>query len=190
VAGGGEVTTEGREGEFTTEAQRTQRKRRREEGRGEFTTEAQRAQREEEKRRGEGRGGENSPRRHRGHRGRGEEKRRGEEEKKFWAPLLDSGRLAAGGGGGGGLIPAVKTARCAAAGLPGVKGDSARRKISQGTWEIRRRGWNPTPRATGKRRRRKSAGLVVAKKRVTTVERRGPAGHTRESKRGVPIGSR
>lgn len=38
-------------------------------------------------------------------------------------------------------------------------------KVQLGTWEIRLCGWNPTPRATGKRRRRKSDGLIVAMKR-------------------------
>ena len=72
----------------------------------------------------------------------------------------------------------VKKREYAAIGPPGVVGDSARGKMSRGTWETQRGGglftnvWRED--ITVKRLRWESEGFIVAKKRLITVERRDP----------------
>ena len=73
----------------------------------------------------------------------------------------------------------VKKRADAAIGPPGVVEDSARGKISRGTWETQRGGKEV---ANGRweqitiiRPRWESEGSIVAKKRLITVERRDPA---------------
>ena len=65
-------------------------------------------------------------------------------------------------------------------GISGVIGDGACKQISQGTWETRRNGpryaeanagWESI---TVSRFRRESEGSIVARKRLTPVERRDP----------------
>ena len=86
----------------------------------------------------------------------------------------------------------MKKREPAVAGLSGVKGDSARVKTGRGTWETRQGGGQDQPgqginnltRGAG----RESDRLVVAEKRVTTVERRGLTGNMLSEKEGEPLG--
>jgi hypothetical protein len=72
----------------------------------------------------------------------------------------------------------VKKREYAAIGPPGVVGDSARGKMSRGTWETQCGGglftnvWRED--ITVMRLRWESEGFIVAKKRLITVERRDP----------------
>ena len=72
----------------------------------------------------------------------------------------------------------VKKREYAAIGPPGVVGDSARGKMSRGTWETQRGGvlftnvWREN--ITVMRLCWESEGFIVAKKRLITVERRDP----------------
>ena len=72
----------------------------------------------------------------------------------------------------------MKKREYAAIGPPGVVGDSARGKMSRGTWETQRGGvlfinmWREN--ITVMRLRWESEGFIVAKKRLITVERRDP----------------
>jgi hypothetical protein len=72
----------------------------------------------------------------------------------------------------------VKKRVYAAMGPPGVIGDSARGKMSRGTWETQRGGglstnvWRENITVMGLRW--ESEGFIVARKRLITVEQRDP----------------
>ena len=87
----------------------------------------------------------------------------------------------------------MKKREQAVAGLSGVKGDSARVKTGRGTWETRQGGGQDHQTGQGINNLSGSAGresdrLVVAEKRVTTVERRGLTGNMLSKKEGEPLG--
>jgi hypothetical protein len=81
----------------------------------------------------------------------------------------------------------------AVTGVSGVDGDGAWGKISRGTWETRQSGLQKRANARGEcitlgRLGRESDRLIVAAKRVMTVERRGRSRDVRSERRGEPLG--
>ena len=78
------------------------------------------------------------------------------------------------------LLPVVKQRVCAAAGLSGVVGGSARGQISRGSWETPRGGCGDVPNV---RREYTTVGAVPVGSRKGPYERRSPV--TRMEQRGL-----